>query len=157
MLLFHTKHAVLLLCFLFVSWQPACSQVSVVALLRVQKSMTFPGYLSANSEEAGYHASLSNLKTQAVTSCDLKHSCAHNQAESVRPSSPSHDWWVRYLHKFSHPAIDISEGTHVKNFSWQHSFQVHVRTMRFITLTVNVCALTVFSGPGVCRPCVMHA
>lgn len=39
---------------------------------RVQKSVTFPGYFSANSEEAGCHASLRSLKTalrqlQAVT------------------------------------------------------------------------------------------
>lgn len=124
------------------------------------EKLPFQVFFSANSQEGGCRASLSSLKTalRQLQTVTLNTIVPTVWAESLRP--PSHlslHSWVRYLHKLNHSAIRVSEETHVKNYSWQLSFQVHIRTMRCITLTVKACTLTVFSGPRACRTCVMHA
>lgn len=140
-----------------VSWQPAHSQASVVALPRAQKHVTFPGYFSANLQECGCRAHLSSLQTscrqlQTVTLSTVMPTISRVSETTFTISS--FDSWVRYLHKSNHCAIKVSEETHVKDSSWQLYFQVRIRTMKYITWTVKVCSPTVFSGPGACRACL---
>lgn len=97
-----------------VSRQPAGSQASVTALPRVQRSVTFPGYFSANPQ-GGRRAGLSSLMTALK---QLQTVTLNTVVPTIRAvSETTFAISVLNLPKLNHSAIKVGEETHVKDFS----------------------------------------